>query len=583
MTSLMQAIMFSGQYKIDYKFSNKLLEMIKRNTMENIKITPKSERQEFSMDDIIEKISNSSSMQQNMNKLNESQIVNTELASEVMAILQEIEGNVYDQAGEYKYINWESDPIPYYILRRAGESEAARLIKNKRRLDFVIWGSLPVQNGGIERGAKLVFCNPLYQPSPEEKLLVSEWEIRLINSFFYPPNESKANFGKFIGAAYEDFFDLDDITLEVRMNGMGDPVAVHLQDPVIYKPIIKPRKYDQTAYNSDITELLNDYEKLYNEPAFIQNTEEESPDYLLVYRDKPYAAVTRDRVRKHHFFVRSDFRKAQRGFSIVEQAIRMITYITNALKMNASNFSSKLPQGFFAFMGGGVNQMQLEKLKKVLYAYQSGGTKNGFPMISFRSIGNEKADVKWVGTRESNRDMEYHHFMTLLFSIFCQLSGTDPREVSLGNYGEVVGRKSLFDGVSNGLVKESRDSGARTFLTHLADSLNENDKYGRNIFQRITGLDVKLQFVGFEVADKQKRVEIQTKELATTKSINDLLAEQDVPKQTLMLGDINIYDLKAIGNQQVFQTVITKANQQYQQSQKQANQVKTQNSGIKPF
>ncbi|MGE5679487.1 MAG: hypothetical protein ACM34K_01280, partial [Bacillota bacterium] len=381
---------------------------------------------------------------------------------------------------------------------------------------------------------------------------------------------TKANFGKFIGAAYEDFFDLDDITLEVRMNGLGDPVAIHLQDPTIYKPILKTRKYDQTIYRDDITELLNDYENLYNEPIFT-NVEKEEPDYLLVYQNHLYAAVTRDRVRKHHFFVRSDFRKAQRGFSIVEQAIRMITYITNALKMNASNFSSKLPQGFFAFMGGGVNQMQLEKLKKVLYAYQSGGTKNGFPMISLRSIGTEKADVKWVGTKGSSRDMEYHQFMTLLFSIFCQLSGTDPREVSLGDYGDTVGRKSFFDDPTDGLVKESKDTGAKTFLNHLSDSLNETDKYGRNIFQRITRLDVKLKFVGFEVEDKQKKVEIQTKELATTKSINDLLAEQDIPKQNLMFAGINIYDLKAIGNQQVFTALSNSAQMQMQQQMQQQN------------
>lgn len=528
--------------------------------------------EEVTSNDIIEKIAGNPSFQEEFNRLKESQAVNAEIAQEVLSILNEIENNVNDSAGGHKYLNFETEPIPYQILRRAGESEPARLIKNKRRLDFAIWGTPPATGGGIERGAKLVYSNPAYQPSKEEKIMLSEWETRLFNTIFFPPNETRANFGKFIGAAYEDFFDLDDMTFEVRQDGLGNPLAIHLQDPIIYKPIIKQRRY-QESYGDDVKALLDSYESLYNEPLFTQHRPED-PDYLLVYQNHLHAAVTRDRVRKHHFFVRSDFRKTQRGLGIVEQAIRMITYITNAIKMNASNFTnSKLPQGFFAFLGGGVNQMQLEKLKKTLFAYQSGaGNQSRFPMLALRGIGNEKPDVKWVGTRNNSRDMEYHQFMTLLFSIFCQLSGTDPREVSLGDYGDTVGKKSLFDDPSDGIIKESRDSGAKTFLTHLTDSLNEGDRYGQNIFQRITKLDVKLKFVGFEVEDRVKKMEIQTKELATTKSINDLLAEQDVPKQELMLGDVNIYDMKAISNQQVFQSLMMKTQQAQQEQQMQAQQ-----------
>ncbi|MGE5682832.1 MAG: hypothetical protein ACM34K_18350, partial [Bacillota bacterium] len=87
--------------------------------------------EELSTNDIIDKISSNPALQEQFGRLKESQAINYEIANEVMGILQEIENNVYDQAGGYKYINWETDPIPYFMLRRAGESEAARLIKNK--------------------------------------------------------------------------------------------------------------------------------------------------------------------------------------------------------------------------------------------------------------------------------------------------------------------------------------------------------------------------------------------------------------------------------------------------------------------
>jgi len=506
-----------------------------------------------------------------------SNLINIQLAEEILAILREIEMPLYnsDTQGN-RYIDLETEPIPYEILRKAGESEPARLIKNKRRLDFMQFAK-PVKksNFGVERGVKLVFNNPDYQPSKEERELLREWELKIINNFFYPANESYPNFGKFIGSAYEDFFDVDDITLEIRRNGFGEPIAIHLQDPIIYKPVVKGRRYSDLVLQSDFSQLIKQYEQLYNES--LRNYEQEQPDYLLIYRGQKIAGATNDVVRKFHFFTRSMFQKAQRGYSINEQAIRMITYILNALKMNASNFTnSRLPLGFFAFTGGGINSAALEKLKKVLWAnMQSGTSAARIPMVS---LTGDKVDAKWIGVRNTSREMEYHQFMTLLFSIYCQLSGTDPREVSLGSYGDAVGRSTLFEQPTDGIIRESRDSGARTFLMYLADCLNAPNRHGVNIFQELTGMDIKLEFTGFEIEDKQKRLELQVRELQTTKSINDLLAEQDIEKQELKLGDVNIYDVKGLGMTQVYQSIIYKMQQDQQQQQMQ-QQMQMQGQG----
>lgn len=513
----------------------------------------------------INQIKENEHIQADLAKLDLSQKVNVELAEEVLSTLREIEGNLYSYDGDNnRFINWETDRIPYDALRRAGESEPARLIKNKRRLDFMVWGNPPSQSS-IERGAKLAFTNPDYVPSKQEKALLREWEQRIFSKLFFPANDPLPNFGKFIGNAYEDFFDLDDITIEIRKDGFGQPVAIHLQDPIIYKPVVKESRFNTfLSQDAELTALLEDYERLYGEKINV-NKPNTQPDYLLIYKDQKVAGATREVVRKFHFFTRSMFQKAQRGYSITEQAVRMITYITNALKMNASNFiNNRLPQGFFAFTNAGVNQTQLDKLKKILSAYGSGSdNQNKFPMIS---LTGERADAKWIGTRGHSRDMEYHQFMTLLFSIFCMLSGTDPRELSLGSYGDAVGRSSLFEEPTDGVRKESKDTGLKTFLYYLGDSLNSPNQYGQNIFQQITKLDCRLRFVGFEVEDKQKKIEIQTKELASTKSINDLLAEQDVESQELKLGDANIYDVKGLGSPQVFQTLLFNAQQKAQQN-----------------
>ncbi len=521
------------------------------------------EQKPLTANDILDAIRENPQVQKDMSRLDESQVVNMQLAQEVLAFLREVENPLYDSIDGDKYINWETEPIPYQILRRAGESEPARLIKNKRRLDFMQFGKSPQYEG--ERGAQLVFRNSDYQPTKEEKLLLKEWEGKIFDNLFFPANDPYPNFGKFLGNAYEDFFDLDDITLEYRMDGFGRPIAIHLQDPIIYKPVIKERVFSYNElYKDDISDLINDYEKLFDieEIKDIQKVAEK-PDYLLVKDNHKLAGVTRERVRKFHFFTRSDYRKAQRGYSIIEQGVRLVTHIVNAITMNASNFTNnRMPPGFFAFTGGGVNQMLLERLKKIFYAYQSGANNaNRFPMISMTG---EKSDVKWVGVRGNSKDVEYHQFMTLLFSIFCQLSGTDPKEVSMGSYADAVGKRGLFDESNDGVIKESRDAGARTFLSHLADSANTPNKHGVNIFQNITKMDVKLKFVGFEVEDKKAKSELMVKDLQSAKSINDLLAERDEEKQTLMLGDTNIYDVKGFQNPQVYQSVLFNAQQKMQ-------------------
>lgn len=538
---------------------------------ENMLSRQQAEPEELTTNELIEEVKQSYS-EDISNIANRSNQVNIEMANEILSILREIENPLYDTAGGNEYINTESQPVAYSILRRAGESEPARLIKNKRRLDFVPFGKIPNKEG-LERGARLIFNNPDYQPTKREKQILREWEIQLFDKIFYACNETTPNFSKFIGAAYEDWFDVDDITIEIRQDKLNRPISLHLADPIIYKPVIKKRKYDKiynSIYKDDITELLNDYNNLYNfeEPVEI---EKEEPDYLLVYNNHRYAGVSRDVVRKFHFFTKSDFRKAQRGNSVTQQGIRVVTNIVNALTMNASNFSNnRLPAGFFAFTGGGINNLQLEKLKKVFYAYQNGSNNaNRFPMIS---MSGDKGDVKFVGARGNSKDVEYHQFMTLLFSIYCQLSGTDPREVSLGTYGDAVGKNSLFQDSSDGVIKESKDLGAKTFLYYLADCINSKDRYGANIFQKITKLDVKLKFTGFEVEDRKSKMDLISRDLQSTKSINNLLAEQDIPKQTLMLGDANIYDIVAFNSPQVYQTVLFNAQLKMQKDAQQSQQ-----------
>lgn len=506
------------------------------------------------------------------NNQSKASAINLDLARELYATLMESDGQFFNMSGTNRYIDWGTQDVSYKVLRRAGATEAGRLIKNKRRLDLAQFARTPRRNE-VQRGAILEFCNPNYQPSKEERAKLNEWQQQIFTNFFFAANDVFPNFARFIGNAYEDWFDLDDMTFEIRRNGLGDPLAIHIQDPMLYKPVIKKRRAPVTFDRGNpLEEYLRDYETMITGELKLE--EDDEPDYLLIHNQQRLAGVYLDDVRKHHFFIRSDYRAAQRGYSIVEQSMTILTYILNALKMNAGNFTNnRMPPGFVAFTGGGVGILQLEKLKKILWAYMTGAqNSNRFPMISLKG---EKGDAKWISIRNNSREMEYHLWMTLLFSIFCQLSGTDPREVSLGSHSDAVGKKSLFEESSDGIIRESKDTGAKTFLTHLEDSLNTPASNGKNMFQELTGMDLRIRFLGFEMIDKKMKYDIREKELKTDKSLNEILTEEDKEKSSLVVGGIDLFEVKALNNQTVFsglQTLIQ------QNTQKEA-MVSTQQNG----
>jgi hypothetical protein len=417
--------------------------------------------------------------------------------------------------------------------------------------------------------------------------MLKEWEQKIVDKFFFPANEFYPNFSKFLGNSYEDFFDYDDNTFEIRRNALRTPIAVHIADPRMFKPIIPERGQIRTATFDDMKQdLFLDPDDEFMKATFniSNNDDKDKPAYLLIHEGRRVLGVNRKLVRKHHFFTRSDFRRAGRGFSICEQGMSIATNIINSLKMNASNFTNnRMPKGFIHFSGG-VGTMQLEKLKKILYAHMSGTNPNRVPMIS--TNGEKGNDAKWVGIGGNSRDMEYHIWISLLFSIWCQLSGTDPRELSLGTHADAVGKKSLFEENSDGIIKESKDLGAKTFLMHMADSLNVPDETsGKNLFQELTGLDVEIEFFGFEMQDKKLKQDILKAKLETDLSINEILANNDKEPETLEVGGVNIYDLKAPNNQLVMQSIQAKnqeAQQQAMMEQQQQQQTQTPEGEMTP-
>lgn len=502
--------------------------------------------------------------------------INWEIASEVTSVLNEIEGNYFDESKRgHRFINWETQDIPYYVLRSAAQTEPARLIINKRRLDLDQFGQTPKEEG-IQRGFKLKFRNPDYSPTKEEKALLKIWEKKLVDTFFFAPNDDMPSLSKFLGSSYEDWFTYDDMTYEIRRDGFGKPIAIHAQDPTIWKPVVKKRRYaslDDEEIDA-LSKMLEEHTIFRFGENIFEEDNDNTPDYIGEYGGYEFAHLTRENLIKSHFFVQSSFRRAKRGYSVVEQGLNFVAWLVDTLKMNSTNFTkNRIPDGFVTLPG--VGQFQLQKIQKILSAYLNGtGNNNRIPMIDLATGDGKTGDAKFVNIRGNSREMEFHLWFTLLFSAWCQLSGTDPNEISFSSHKDAVGKQSMFKESADGIIKESKDVGARTFLSHTADTLNTPfPKSKKNMFQEITGLDVECEFVGFELEDKKQKYEIYSTEMKSSATRNEILAREDKEKYELMIKmdgkEVNYFDIPGTMDTNLHQIITSKVQQQMQADQAQ--------------
>lgn len=506
-------------------------------------------------------------------QLLESGKVQESLNRDMMSLLMANEttmGEMSDQ--EYSYLDPLAQlPMPYPYLRSAGRTEGARLIKNNRILDLKKFGR-PSFNQE-EAGLDFKFEDPDYIPTQQEKEYLKHLKIQLCNKFFFKVGATPSciGLGTWLGLAYQDWFDVDDITFEIRRAGDGTPLGLHLMDPMLIKHVL-PRMETKGAsphVRWDVFDSLDSLDKIKAvnpKQGFSKNQLDDSEELytFLFYKDnKRLAKYKSYKMCKAHFFQTTDYRYGYRGSSVVEQGLRMITNISNSIMYNASNFdNNRTPSGVLAFQGGFTNRLMLQSYRTMLYSYlQNSNNRHKVPMFGLPQGG----DMKWIPFGSSNKDMEYNLFITLLFTILSKLSGTSPEEVGLSSYENAMRGSQPFDKSPDGVLKISKDKGMNSFLYHVEDTLNST-----GVFQQISKMRIIVRFNGLIVEDKQAKINWDNSRLMVDSSLNDMLKEKGEEPAVLKYGDVNVYDVKAPNNPLVMQAIA--ANVQQEQAEKQQKQ-----------
>ena len=114
--------------------------------------------------------------------------------------------------------------------------------------------------------------------------------------------------------------------------------------------------------------------------------------------------------------------------------------------------------------------------------------------------------------------MEFEKWMNYLINIACAVFQIDPAEVNFPNNGGVGGSNSVFESGTENRVKNSKDKGLRPLLRFIEDLMN---KY---IIRRFSK-EYVFKFVGMDDKTESEEAEIDTKQVKTYKTINEVRAK----------------------------------------------------------
>ena len=444
------------------------------------------------------------------------------------------------------------------MLRRAGNSIPGHLIKNHRTQQFAEFGNI---SDGKRPGFQLVLTDDEKTPSATEKKKLVEAEKAFLNNLFYIPNDPKPNLQKFINYAYNDYFDLDKIAFAIvrtrasankRKGYRGIPIALQLLDAgTIYH--IVPRNLGQPNYDQHRWDTAGMRTAM--DDAGLMPTFHDDYRYIQVDRYGQRRAIFKEsEMVLSHAFGTSDVKEQFMGYGIVEKSMKVLRYIMDSIIYNYTRRSTQtMPKGMISLTGAtedGFSREEMALFRKMIWAISS-GKKNQwkYPVIGLP----KQADAKFVKFHESSKEMEDFMWWSTLMSIFCTYAGLSPEDINMASNKNTVGKQRLFDKKEEegGMVR-SQDMGLRFFLNHVESIINS-----AKIAEEITGMEgVKFQFAGLDVQDEIKKIELNHKQLQTDSSINDILAKQDKEPFEYMLGDVNLFDIPAIQNPQVQQSIM---------------------------
>jgi hypothetical protein len=241
--------------------------------------------------------------------------------------------------------------------------------------------------------------------------------------------------------------------------------------------------------------------------------------YAQVINNVPYAYYGRDDLIFDCMNPRTDIEKAGYGYSIVEQAIDLITSSINTFMYNAGFFTeNKLPRGIL-LLNGSADQDEIEDIEDYIANLMSGPPTSQWrvPIIpTGRSKNAENGGgrlFEWVNLQGNNKEMEFEGWFDLQLSGIVAMFGKSMEELGLHS------RKSqaIFAANTEPKIEASKSLGLGDLLSFLQKHFNQILQYKNPSYV--------FEFVGYEKDDPKLTLEIIKGEVESVKALNEKRAE----------------------------------------------------------
>ncbi|MDR1903942.1 MAG: phage portal protein [Treponema sp.] len=241
--------------------------------------------------------------------------------------------------------------------------------------------------------------------------------------------------------------------------------------------------------------------------------------YAQVINRIPYAYYALDEFIFDCMNPRTDIEKAGYGYSIVEQAIDLVTSAINTFMYNAGFFTeNKLPRGIL-LLNGDADTDEVEDIEDYISNLLSGPPSSQWKIPIIPSGKDKSSDssgrrFEWVNLQGTNKEMEFGNWYDL------QLSGV------VGMFGfsmEDLGLHSQKSQPLIGVDTSPKQEASKSLV--LGDMLGFLQKHFNQILE-YKNPAFEFEFVGYEKDDPRLMMEIDKSELETYKSLNEKRAEK---------------------------------------------------------
>ena len=293
---------------------------------------------------------------------------------------------------------------------------------------------------------------------------------------------------KYVSKILRDICQLDQIASEIQRTNGGDVCAFWAVDPATIE-VVLPGSVEATGF------------------SFVQ-----------VINNIPYAFYTKNDFIFDCMNPRTDIERSGYGYSIVEQAIDLVTSSINTFIYNAGVFTeNKIPRGFL-LLNGDADQEQVEEMEDYLANMMSGSPSSQWTVPIIPSGKNEGGEgsrkIEWVSLQGSNREMEFQAWYDLQLSGIVGLFGLSMEDLGLHS------QKSA-PLIGNDVSPKIESSKSLV----LGDMLSFLQKHF-NIILKYKNPEYEFEFVGYERDDPKIILDMDKEEVASYKTLNEKREEK---------------------------------------------------------